>query len=503
MIVNLLLSVLSGAFSALSFNILSFSFLVWFSFVPLLYILHRINGNQEHQPNRPFGSLPGPLSRLFAPFSYKAGKISGYFFIAGIVHCAITIFWLNFVTRLGTFLLVFYLALYWVFFGLGSSFLIVKRWSVITIPALWVVMEFLRENFPYLGFGWINLGYSQYTNLFLVQVADIFGVKLISFLIMTTNMVTVKFLQEKKIILRYLVYAAILLLISLGYSAYRLNNLEIKQSVVVSIVQPNIDQRLKWDPRARGYIISTLGYLSNRLKDDSILIYPEASWPTFVDREEEKNIQRFVRNIDKDILLGAVTKEEGKFYNSAILIGRDGSFLGRYRKIKLVPFGEYVPLRSLLSFVNVLSAMGDLSPGVEHYVFEYEGKKMAVLICFEDSFPILVSRLARMSDFVVNITNDAWFKGDPQASQHLAIMVFRAIENRISIVRSANTGISAYVDFLGRIDTFNKDKKKLFVAGTNKFRVAINRGSSFYNKYTEIFPFMCFLIILWPIVKRR
>ena len=176
-----------------------------------------------------------------------------------------------------------------------------------------------------------------------------------------------------------------------------------------------------------------------------------------------------------------------------------------YRKIKLVPFGEYVPLRRYLTFINVINMIGDISAGKDITVFPYKGKKFSVLICFEDIFPLHVMRYSRGKDFLVNITNDAWFRGEPQASQHLAIMTFRAIENRISIIRSANTGISGWVSFEGDIHSFKTEGKKISISGSGTFIVSLNRLRSFYNRYGEFFPALCFVFIMgiWLVIKLR
>ena len=147
--------------------------------------------------------------------------------------------------------------------------------------------------------------------------------------------------------------------------------------------------------------------------------------------------------------------------------------------------------------------MGDISPGREFTVFDYGQERFAVLICFEDVFPVFVSRFSQESTFLINITNDAWFKGEPEAGQHLAIMTFRAIENRRSIVRSANTGISGFVDFRGVQHTFKKDGRRVFVEGVKLLQVPLNYTRSVYNTIGEAFTFLCGCVLLVALVRRR
>ena len=144
-----------------------------------------------------------------------------------------------------------------------------------------------------------------------------------------------------------------------------------------------------------------------------------------------------------------------------------------------------------MKFINVVNAIGDMSGGDEYTIFSYRGRDFPVLICFEDIFPVFVSRFAQKSDFVVNITNDAWFGGEPEASQHFGIMALRAVENRVSIVRCANTGISGLVSFKGNIETLRSEGREVLVPGVKTFSVGIHKDRSFYSRYGELFPFFC------------
>jgi len=465
MITNLFLSVLAGFLSALSFDLPHFSFLMWFSLAPLFYIF------------------------------YKVRRPEGYFFIAAVTHYAVVIFWLSFVTHLGTSLAIVYLALYWAIFAYFAKFF-PKKFSVFVLPVLWVVMEFIRENVPVLGFGWAILGYSQFKNIFFIQIADIFGVKFISLTIVAINVIITYCLYTRKILVKQILFGLILIAVCIGYSAYALNRYKAGQRFRISVVQPNIPQELKWSSAARPFIISKMLNLGKRTESNSLVIYPEASWPGVLDMQENGTFIKWARDLGRDTIIGVVTKEEGRFYNAAIFVDKNGNIKGQYRKIRLVPFGEYVPWRKLLWFVPVFNTMGDISRGRKEYIFKYNNKKFGILICFEDTFPHLVSDFARKCDFLVNITNDAWFKGNPQSTQHLSVMAFRAVENRISIVRSANTGISGYVDFLGRIHSFKKSGREVFVEGVGAFSLPLNNKRSVYSRIGD-FPYIFLVLVLF------
>jgi apolipoprotein N-acyltransferase len=180
-------------------------------------------------------------------------------------------------------------------------------------------------------------------------------------------------------------------------------------------------------------------------------------------------------------------------YNSAFLVGPDTTVLGRYDKIHLVPFGEYIPLRRLLFFLDKLVAgIGDFRSGEAYTVMAIPQGRFAVLICFEGIFPDLVRHFVRHgAQFLVNITNDAWFGYSPASYQHLSMVVFRAVENRLPIVRAANTGISAVIDPTGRLS----QQTDLFVRTWIKARITPAEGATtFYTRWGDLFAYGCVLV---------
>lgn len=385
------------------------------------------------------------------------------------------------------------------FFLLARLF-IKRPLRIITLPCLWVVIEFLKEN-VWCGFSWANLGYSQHSNLYLIQIADLGGVKLISFLIVMVNVLIWELIFERRCLSKFnvakkIVFVFLVILACFLYSFFRLNSLSKTDSVKVSVIQPNIVQELRWQEFMIPHIIETLKNLREEANSDSLVIFPESSWPVIIGEDNFEEVKDFVRKGKKETLLGAIKEDNYHFYNTAILLSSEGEVRDIYCKIKLVPFGEYVPLRKFLSFIEIVNSVGDMSYGKESTVFSYQDKKFSVLICFEDIFPVHVLKFAQKSDFLINITNDAWFKGEPEASQHLAIMTLRAVENRISIVRCANTGISGWVSFKGEINKLKKGDKEVFFADTGDFNIALNKKRSFYNRYGEVFVVGCIIFLV-------
>lgn len=474
--INLIASILSGALTGLSFNSEFTSNLIWFSLVPFIYAISR-------------GSL-------------KQGAIRALAF--GFFYYLVAIFWIANVSLLGLIALVTYLSLYYLLFFLLGRYFLKKPLAIISLPCIWVIIEFLKENI-WTGFGWANLGYSQYNNLYLIQVADIWGVKLVSFLIVMVNVFIWKSItKDRRNIIKQALFILAVFGLCFSYSVYRLKSLKETDSLEVSVVQPNIPQEIKWNPARAEEIVKVLTTLGTAAKEDVLLIFPEAAWPYPVDESDAKGLRSFIEAIDREILIGSLTKEKDKFHNSALLFKRheaDLVLVNSYRKIKLVPFGEYVPLRRFFSFIEVLNTIGDISPGDNLPMFTQTGRKYSVLICFEDVLASYVSQLVRNSDFLVNITNDAWFGGNPQASQHLAVMTFRAVENRISIIRSANTGISGWVSFKGEIEKLTRQGKELFLPAAETFSISLNNKRGFYTVWGELFVVFCSLFLLGVFIK--
>jgi apolipoprotein N-acyltransferase len=463
-IVCVLLSILSGVLSGISFNNVGFSFLIWCSFIPLFYVIEK-------------SSLKGAFFHSF---------------LCGIVFFLTVLFWVGYVTKLGLIVLILYVSLYWGVFGYAARICFSGPFKFLTIPSCWIILEFLRENI-WAGFGWGLLGYSQHGNSLLIQSADILGVKFISGLIILSNMVMCAVIKKRSLRLKELVVLLGVIAMTVVYSHHRIETLKPVSSLRLSLIQTNIPQSLKWEKSYFATTLATLKRLAQQSVDNTLVICPEASYP-FVIREETRHaFQQFFKEVERDIVVGAIEEKEKKFYNAAIFLDSKGNIKRRYYKINLVPFGEYVPGRSLFRFISVLNMMGDISCGEAQSVFEYAGKRFSVLICFEDLFPLLVREFSKTTDFLINITNDAWFLGEPQATQHLAIMKLRAIENRISIVRVANTGITGWVSFRGEESLFESEGRATFFAGVFDSEVPLNQGRSFYTLFPDI-------IIVWAVL---
>jgi apolipoprotein N-acyltransferase len=464
----------SGFLTALSFDTPFLSFLAWVALIPYLYVVRYAD--------------------------CKRGVLASFVF--GVAFYGATIFWVVHVTLLGLIALLCYLTLFVMLFFFLAKYFLDKPFSILTVPAAWVITEFFKENI-WCGFGWGNLGYSQYRNLLLVQTVDIFGVKFISFLIVMINVLLYERMNKRVTSLRKIIFVFLVFMFSFAYSFFCLHTSQSKKTVNIALIQPNTVEEYRWDEELRHLAVGKLKDLSKKTSAESLLIYPEAAWPYVVNDRNYEDLVSFVRTSGRDVLIGVVAQVDDTFYNTALLFNKEGTLLDSYRKIKLVPFGEYIPLRKYLGTISAFNAVGDMSRGKTATVFSHADTHFAVLICFEDISPLFVARLRGENDFLVNITNDGWFHGEPQASQHFGIMVFRALENRIPIVRAANTGISGWVSSLGEI-TLLKDSSgnQVLLKGVLPCKVPISNKKSFYTKTGDIFPFFCSLGLLIVFVLR-
>ncbi|MFH1128006.1 MAG: apolipoprotein N-acyltransferase [Candidatus Omnitrophota bacterium] len=491
------------SFCLLSAILLIFSFpranlwiLSWFGFVPLFFVL------EDKSKAKAF---------LFAYFT-------GVIFWSGIIY------WLIHVTLPGTIVLILYLAIYFGIFGLIVSSIIHRPClagrqasSIIPslfIPSVWVLLEYLRSHLL-TGFPWALLGYSQYLNLPIIQIADITGVWGVSFLIMMINMAVYSIVCRKMLTARekqkYLL-PALFIIISLIYGYYKLYHLRVNTyglPLKICVIQGNIPQEAKWDSRCMESILKKYLSLtaSAARENPDLIVWPEAASPGILGEDDWvfQEIFSLAKKIKIPLIVGAVVKEGDHYYGSALLVNSSGSIAARYDKLHLVPFGEYIPFKKTFPFLQTIVPIGDIERGKDYTVFKSPAK-FSVLDCFEDTFPELAREFVKHgAKFLVNITNDAWYKKTSAPYQHLQASVFRALENRVYLVRAANTGISGFISPEGKIISLVKNEKgqNLFISGfdTNYIKLPL-KNYSFYTRHGDIFIAACFLFIFYGIIRR-
>jgi apolipoprotein N-acyltransferase len=371
---------------------------------------------------------------------------------------------------------------------------------VIVAPFLWVSLEYVRSFFL-TGFPWATLGYSQYLNLPFIQVADITGVYGISFLILLVNSAVYDFIsimgrRERPLPLREGVVVLAILFVVFGYGVARIKRVESITSYVrrikIGLAQGNIDQSIKWNAGYQEKTLRIYQNLSSELAEEkpSLIIWPETATPFFFQSEERYRplVTEVAEMTGAYLLFGSpsfdLVNGRVEYYNSAYLVSTGKEVIGKYDKIHLVPFGEYVPFSEFLFFLGSLSAVGNLSSGKTVQNLRFPLGDFGVLICYEIIFPNLCRKFVREgADFLVTITNDAWFGETSAPHQHLSMATFRAIENRVSIARAANTGISAFIDAKGEI----RKRSDIFVKEALIDQISLKTYETFYTRYGDVF----------------
>jgi apolipoprotein N-acyltransferase len=485
---ELLLAGLTGLLLILSFPKWDFELLSWLAFIPLFFAIENKTPRQ----------------------AFLLGWISALIFFLGSLNWVITtivtyghISWS--VGFLAFLLMCFILAAYTGAFASAACYCIsrlaIKR--AILYPFLWTALEFARGHF-FIPFPWVSLGYSQYRQVWLIQIADMTSVYGVSFIIVLVNTVLFEIVylfyfhgkteKASMVFSKIPLFATLFLLgLTLTYGQLKMMPPVHENSVRVSVIQGNIDQDKKWDERYRHETLGVYQTYSDEaaLKKPDLILWPETSVPFLFEREPEYRdaLSQSVRTRHTPLLFGSPALEPtptGNIWrNSAYLLNSDGILMDRYDKINLVPFGEYVPFQSFLFFVNkITDGVGNFKGGTRETVFEIPGYRFGNLICFEVIFPELFRKFVNQgAAFMTTMTNDAWFGDSSAPYQHFSMVVFRAVENRTPIARAANTGISGFIDTRGNILLASP----LFVPMALTYDLKYFNEITFYTRYGDVF----------------
>jgi apolipoprotein N-acyltransferase len=491
-------AIASGILIALAFPVFDLNFLAWVAFVPLLLSLWGKSGKESFTLGYVFGIVYffGTLYWIYHSINYYGG-------VSFPASVSVVL------------LLCLYLGLYPALFSYLFSAMLrkTKLPALFIAPVIWVVLEFLR-SYAFTGFPWSSIGYSQYRFMPVIQVSDITGVYGISFLVLAVNgavadvLLLKKRLKEMPLFPVSFTYAGfvslvLVLVVSLGYGMWRLGQERKGHPITVSVVQGDIEQDMKWEPRYQQEVLDTYFALSKAAAASSpqLIVWPETAAPFLfgTDKGNTEKLIDFEKTLGSDLLFGSVmvkeaSKDKVLLSNSAVLLDREGKTVYTYDKIHLVPFGEYVPLRSVLFFVDKLvTGIGDYMPGQEYLRAETGFGSFGTLICYEVIFPGLVRKFyTGGGDFIVNITNDAWFGKTSGPYQHFSMAVFRAVENRKPLIRAANTGISGFIDSDGRIVAKTRLFQRLALTDT----VKTDSTLTFYTKYGDLFSYLCIVLFI-------
>ena len=487
------LAVLSGILLVLSFPKFGHWSIAWVALIPLLFSLRRLS----------FASAL--LAGIVAGFAQYVGLL--YWVTHVVVHYGKLPVVLGVPVMM---LLALYLSLYTGLFAGGVVFF--RKRSIpaaVSAPLLWTVLEYAKSMLL-TGFPWENLAHSQFQNLPLIQLADITGSYGVSFLIVFVNGALCALIgtsdAERRKALNGTVVAVLLVAAAVGYGLWRIGDIaarfEAAPGQTVALIQGNIDQSIKWDPTFQQETLRIYRDLSQQAAKESpqMIIWPETATPFMFQNRDELHdvVVDTAKSTGAWLIFGSpsYTRHEGelRFQNSVFVLSPGGGIVGKYNKVHLVPYGEYVPLRPLFPFIEKLAVgVGDFLPGTGFEPVMVAGKPVGFLICYEGIFPEIGRAWGRgNASLLVNVTNDAWFGMTSAPYQHLSMTVFRAVENRLYVVRAANTGVSAIIDATGRITAQTDLIVRTFLTGP----VKIHRLETFYTKYGDLFVFFCTIALL-------
>ncbi|HEY8835380.1 MAG TPA: apolipoprotein N-acyltransferase, partial [Chthoniobacterales bacterium] len=374
-------------------------------------------------------------------------------------------------------LLSIYLAVHFAFWswfvGLVKPAVFTASWrnllTAFLAAAALATHEWVR-GWLFSGFGWNGLGVALHQNWPAIQIAELTGVVGLSFVIAFANVIAVTlplrlFAEARSHRMRPhfdLTLTMIGVVAVFAFGLHRVQNLPSPNLLRIAAVQTNIPQTDKFHPDYADQILNTCDQLSalavEREPDLGLMVWPEGSIPGVFGHDAWvlQFSQTIAQRSGTDLLLGVDNEENDRSYNAALLVSPTGESQ-LYRKVHLVPFGEYVPLRhSFPLFAAIASTWvpGDFAAGTEHTVFHLTNRaiRVAPLICFEDTVGELVRHFVlNGADILIDITNDGWFLQSAGSQQHLANAIFRCVENRRPMVRAANTGITCFIDEFGRL----------------------------------------------------
>lgn len=483
--------------------------------------------------------------------------ILGY--VAGFAFFWTLFFWLTTVTVPGWFLLPFYMGGYFAFWswlcglvrpverplpaegkddstdkwnrmlrqaGQTSSTLPASPWLssvnnltlALVLAAAWVTTEWMR-SWVFSGWGWSGLGVALHGNWIIIQVAEFTGVTGLSFVVAFSNIIAVTTVRRLILEARFramrphwdinFTMLGIVALIAFGWHVARAARPS--TTVRVAAVQANIPRAEKFDRQFTRKIFEQFERLSalalrTQARPD-LIIWPESSMPGPVLQDEESYqfVMDFSVRSRTDMLLGTIDQEEGHDFNAALLVSDAGHSVQVYRKLHLVPFGEYIPGRHtfpVLAWIVGDQVPGDFDAGKEHTVFHLTNSdvRVAPLICFEDTIGDLTRRFVlpqagiEGANLLANVTNDGWFQHSAASRQHVATAIFRCVETRRPMVRAANTGVTCFVNELGRItQILQDDTGSTFQEGvlTGEIQVPTGHELTFYVRHGELFAQVC------------
>ena len=396
------------------------------------------------------------------------------------------------------------------------------------LAAAWVGLEFLR-SIVFSGWGWNTLGSALHNQLVLIQIAEYTGVAGLSFMVAFTNVILLatvrRFILETWVRPMRPHFDLTLTMAGIvGVMGFGVHSLRIHREATplnIALVQPNVPREEKFSVEFATKTFDQFTRLSRPALETKtppdLLVWPESSMPGPVMNDElsHRFVMDFAASAKTDLLLGTIDLDETDAYNAAMLVSESGARTEMYRKVHLVPFGEYVPGRKtipLLARIVGDQVPADFAFGKEFTVFHLTNAKAkaAPLICFEDTIGDLTRQFVLAgANLLVNVTNDGWFLRSAGSQQHLANAIFRCVETRLPMVRAANTGVTCFINEFGNVTQKLVDETgSQFTEGTltGQVMVAAKPELTFYVLHGELLSYACLavmaLVLLFVLVRR-
>lgn len=464
----------------------------------------------------PFWFLAYFFVPLFAAairgLGFKEGFRAGYLF--GVVTAFLTLYWVSYVTIVGVILLILVHSLYYAFIA-GIVGLATQRYGrpgLLLLPFLWVAVEYLR-SLTQISFPWQNLSYTQASNLAIVQLAELSGDAVVTFFVLAVGLLLYVAYRSVRSPWRAAGWFGLVLIVYTAayiWGATRFESLE--PDFKVAALQGNIPVAEKWRQGSADHNFEIYENLTNRAAQDSIdlVVWPETAAPMYLIYQPPyvKWIESIARRNNVDLVTGALHMDrdqdgERHYYNAAFFFKpEDGRQPEIYRKHHLVTFGEHMPYAESVDLIsdfrdfvknNLALDISDFEPGENDFLWESNGRFFVPLICFEIIYPDYVRKMVnRGADFLNVITNDDWFGHTAGPYQHAAIPIFRAVENRIWIVRAANTGITVVYDPFGRMKHATSLGERTYISA----EIGPRLEPTLFSRYGRFLSQICLVISL-------
>ena len=517
-----MLSLVSAGLQIVMFPHANLFFLCWIAFVPLIYALLRGRGGE--------GELLDSEGRSLRPFTLRQGFIIAW--VCGVVWYIGTCYWIypvmhgygNLGVAASGLITIGFCLIMGMHHGVFGMLVVLmarrstagNRRPLLLAPVFWTAIEFFRDRIT--GVPWEPLGNAQVDNIPFARISELTGVYGLSLAIMLVNCAFTAGLlfygKRRKNLIISATAAAVALQVGFFFRPGPVQST--KQAVLVQENAPILNS--VWPDDLYQRTLQELVQISlqavprNPTANPGLIIWPESPAPLVTtDPKLRSALASLAQSANSYLIVGssafAETKDEqgrAQLLNSALVVDPQGNVVGRYDKIHLVPFGEYVPLKRLLFFADKLTReVGDFASGTDRTVFDLNRTKVAVVICYESVFPGEVREFAkaapgRGAQVFVNISDDGWYGETSAPYQHLQMTRMRAIENHKWILLATNNGVTASIDPYGRVvKKIDRNVRAVLVA---PFRPEVD--NTIYSQYGDIFAWICVVISLLAVFVR-